>query len=441
MLVALLPSQLHGGATPLAGFAARFRGFFRGNIDKDSDAVEVRHMPALATATLLPNVAFALPGCEQTHGLWLPSAASDADIEVGNVVGSVLALMTAKNLSLRCHTGYRWGVLANNYDAHRTASLGICEQVAQRLADKGCALTAHRHAAGGIDGQPASVVIVDRTMDLVGSSSVCGSALAGQSQEHGCILDKLLTALPRRRQHSNQLHISLSAASPIHLIPDRYVLGIVHLTLSLILPKLTRRFVCRLPGSSASLGGSLFHPTNDVACNLLRAAMLSPEPDAQLVLQRALLSALGVDGIDVATSETTDGKPTLGAVSSAQLRQLAERLATDRIRAYRHSPLLELAAAMLYVLAPDQSMPQSFDLIVEAERMFLAMLGQAPQTESLLQTLIEIMTTDEGAVHLSLAAIVQLLIFVYSASMSHFSYRRGTHNKRAHGRAHQSARK
>jgi hypothetical protein len=211
-----------------------------------------------------------LPGCEHTHGLWPAAAAEAAAVsgsgqeggpqlqsggestgavtesdEVGRVAGCALALLASLGLSLPV-TRDAPGVFLAAANRQRPGPHGqLAAQVAQRLADRGCAATAHRHSArrggAGPDGfTMASVVVVDRALDLVGlaASSGSGAGVGGGVQGYysrggaaaaaaagglscGCVLDRLLVHLPRRRPHSSQLHIPLSAASRTHLLPDR----------------------------------------------------------------------------------------------------------------------------------------------------------------------------------------------------------------------------
>jgi hypothetical protein len=213
---------------------------------------------------------------------------------------------------------------------------------------------------------------------------------------------------------------------------------------------------CRVPGAATPLGGSLYHPTCPEACQLWEATILCPEDEALLRLQRALLAALGDEGVAAtaaaapASASVGAASPGLGAVSGAQLRELAERLSMDRVRAYRHAPLIELSAAILHAMPMLHAIPQpsSADarvsgsnrgdgagvgisnaaVLAELEKMVLVMVRQSPRAEGVLQTLVELIQASEklhegdqcqeGSDSTPLRVIILALIFAYSVCVA-----------------------
>ena len=350
LVLSALPADLHDGALPLSGFQARFRGAAPAGA-----AVEVRQLAALAAAALPGGRAFALPGCEATHGLRVPAAHAAAEREAGRVAGCVDALLHALDLSLPASRDVAGVFVASAAAAAGPSPASLASRVAQRLADRGCAATARRQARAAADGAagassaaaatgtPVSVVIVDRMLDLVGAASGGGGVRGGRGDERGCALDRLLATLPRKRPHSNQLHIPLGsiceAQDPLEataagaLIPD---------------------WMPGAAGAPVALGGSLYHPHDPVSRELLSTLVLGTESMACLELQRALIDAISDEELDGgATNEGDDGVG-LGAVTAAQLRSLAAKLAS-RPMAYRHTALLEIAAAMLAAMEVSSS--------------------------------------------------------------------------------------
>ena len=192
LILSALPADLHDGALPLSGFAARFRAILRGDVK-----VEVRQLAALAAAALPGGRGFALPGCESTHGLRLPTAHAAAEREAGRVAGCVDALLHALNLSLPASRDVAGVFVASSATAEPSAPT-LAVRVAQRLADRGCAATSHRQARAAAEGgdgpasngTPVSVVIVDRMLDLVGSASTGGGVRGGRGDQRGCALDR-----------------------------------------------------------------------------------------------------------------------------------------------------------------------------------------------------------------------------------------------------------
>ena len=249
---------------------------------------------------------------------------------MGRITGCIESLLASLNLTLpadRDSPGVFVTAVATT-DEGSAAGLSrkavtLSERVAHRLADRGCAATARRSSGRGRVGVPTSVVVVDRSLDLVGAaSSHGGGGKSGCGGECGCVLDRLLATLPRRRPHGNQLCIPLGAASGpnLQLAPDW------------------------LPGSNLPLGGSLFHPADRVGADLLRACVLGSEREALLTLQRALVNAICAEQLSASEAVATLIN---SAVSAAQIRGLCRALCSDRMRAYRHAPLVELAAAIL----------------------------------------------------------------------------------------------
>eukprot|EP01047_Picozoa_sp_COSAG01_P038977 COSAG01_NODE_3193_length_6435_cov_5.956597_2_plen_224_part_00 len=218
---------------------------------------------------------------------------------------------------------------------------------------------------------------------------------------------------------------------------------------------------CRVPGAATPLGGSLYHPTCREACQLWEATILCPEDEALLRLQRALLAALGDEGVAAAAATAAAtaapasasvgaASPGLRAVSGAQLRELAERLSMDRVRAYRHAPLIELSAAILHAMPMLHAIPQpsSADarvsgsnpgdgagvgisnaaVLAELEKMVLVMVRQSPRAEGVLQTLVELIQASEkqhegdqcqeGSGSTPLRVIILTLIFAYSVCVA-----------------------
>ena len=337
LVLSALPADLHDGSLPLSGFQARFRGALLA----EGATVEVRQLAALAAAALPGGRAFALPGCESTHGLRVPAAHAAAEREAGRVTGCIDALLHALDLSLPVSRDVA-GVFVASAAAAGPSPATLASRVAQRLADRGCAATARRQARAAADGAagaaaaaatgtPVSVVIVDRMLDLVGSASGGGGVRGGRGDERGCALDRLLATLPRKRPHSNQLHVPLGSICEAEgiaagaLIPDW------------------------MPGAAeapVALGGSLYHPYDPVSKELLSTLVLGTERVACLQLQRALIDAISDEELDGGATNEDDGGVGLGTVTVTQLRSLTAKL-VSRPMAYRHAALLEMAAAML----------------------------------------------------------------------------------------------
>ena len=340
LILSALPADLHDGALPLSGFAARFRA----KLPKDV-RLEVRQLAALAAAALPGGRAFALPGCERTHGLRLPTAHAAAEREAGRVAGCVDALLHALDLSLPASRDVAGVFVASSVSAEPSAPT-LATRVAQRLADRGCAATSHRQAraaAAGRDGPtstgtPVSVVIVDRMLDLVGSASAGGGVRGGRGDERGCALDRLLSTLPRKRPHSNQLHIPMGA------LDDQPDSESGSTSSSALIPD----WIPGPNGVPAALGGSLYHPTDSTSREVLASLVLDTEKTACLTLQRALINAISDEQVEGGVAADEDGVGVgLGVVSAAQLRSLVRKITVARPMAYRHTALLELSAAML----------------------------------------------------------------------------------------------
>lgn len=340
LILSALPADLHDGALPLSGFAARFRA----KLPKDV-RLEVRQLAALAAAALPGGRAFALPGCERTHGLRLPTAHAAAEREAGRVAGCVDALLHALDLSLPASREVAGVFVASSVSAEPSAPT-LATRVAQRLADRGCAATSHRQAraaAAGRDGPtstgtPVSVVIVDRMLDLVGSASAGGGVRGGRGDERGCALDRLLSTLPRKRPHSNQLHIPMGA------LDDQPDSESGSTSSSALIPD----WIPGPNGVPAALGGSLYHPTDSTSREVLASLVLDTEKTACLTLQRALINAISDEQVEGGVAVDEDGVGVgLGVVSAAQLRSLVRKITVARPMAYRHTALLELSAAML----------------------------------------------------------------------------------------------
>lgn len=340
LILSALPADLHDGALPLSGFAARFRA----KLPKDV-RLEVRQLAALAAAALPGGRAFALPGCESTHGLRLPTAHAAAEREAGRVAGCVDALLHALDLSLPASRDVAGVFVASSVSAEPSAPT-LATRVAQRLADRGCSATSHRQAraaAAGRDGPtstgtPVSVVIVDRMLDLVGSASAGGGVRGGRGDERGCALDRLLSTLPRKRPHSNQLHIPMGA------LDDQPDSESGSTSSSALIPD----WIPGPNGVPAALGGSLYHPTDSTSREVLASLVLDTEKTACLTLQRALINAISDEQVEGGVAVDEDGGGVgLGVVSAAQLRSLVRKITVARPMAYRHTALLELSAAML----------------------------------------------------------------------------------------------
>jgi hypothetical protein len=359
LVLSALAADLHDGALPLSGFAARFRA-----AAAEGTAVEVRQLAALATAALPGGRAYALPGCESTHGLRVPTAHAAAEREAGRVAGCIDALLSALDLSLPPSRDVAGVFLASGASAEPSAAT-LASRVAQRLADRGCAASSRRQARAAAEGgsaapstpTPVSVVVVDRMLDLVGSASGGGGVRGGRGDERGCALDRLLATLPRKRPHSNQLHIPLGAADKQAAVPE-----------SRSSPGATALIPDWMPGACdapVALGGSLYHPTDPTSRELLASLVLDTEKIACLTLQRALIDAISDEKLEggAAVDDGADGVG-LGVVSASQIRSLASKLAASRSMAYRHTALLEISAAMLAameaseVLLPPPPAPQ-----------------------------------------------------------------------------------
>ena len=341
LILSALPADLHDGALPLSGFAARFRAKLQKGV-----RLEVRQLAALAAAALPGGRAFALPGCESTHGLRLPTAHAAAEREAGRVAGCVDALLHALDLSLPASRDVAGVFVASSVSVEPSVPT-LATRVAQRLADRGCAATSHRQAraaAAGRDGPistgtPVSVVIVDRMLDLVGSASAGGGVRGGRGDERGCALDRLLSTLPRKRPHSNQLHIPMGALDDQ---PDSEESG--SSSSSALIPD----WIPGPNGVPSALGGSLYHPTDSTGREVLASLVLDTEKAACLTLQRALINAISDEQVEGGVAVDEDGGGVgLGVVSAAQLRSLVRKITVARPMAYRHAALLELSAAML----------------------------------------------------------------------------------------------
>lgn len=339
LILAALPADLHDGALPLSGFAARFRAKLGGG-----GRIEVRQLAALAAAALPGGRAFALPGCENTHGLRLPTNHAAAEREAGRVAGCIDALLHALDLSLPASRDVAGVFVASSFTAEPSAPT-LATRVAQRLADRGCAATSHRQgrAAGSgghgsaSTGTPVSVVVVDRVLDLVGSASAGGGVRGGRGDERGCALDRLLSTLPRKRPRSNQLHI------PMGVLDDQPGSESGSASSSALIPD----WIPGPNGVPAALGGSLYHPTDSTSREVLASLVLDTEKTAYLTLQRALISAISDEQVEGGVAVDGDDGVGLGVVSATQLRSLVQKIAVARPMAYRHTALLELSAAML----------------------------------------------------------------------------------------------
>ena len=329
------------------------------------------------------------------------------------MAGCIDALLTSLDLSLPASRDVAGVFVASSVSVGQSLPT-LATRVAQRLADRGCAATSRRHAPGATGGSaasastPASVVIIDRMLDVVGAASAGGGARAARGDECGCLLDRLLATLPRKRPRGNQLHIPLGVldtASPCSaVIPDW-------------LP-------AHQGAEPTALGGSLYHPTDPVGRELLSALVLEREKAACVTLQRALIDAISEEELDGGASVLEDGDVGLGVVSAQQLRALAAKLSA-RPMAYRHAALLEIAAAVLAAMEPSAAATTSVmtktcekhpSIRAELERLVLATVADATQARELLSMITELIGAEGQAQwSLSLPELLLALAFVYSA--------------------------
>ena len=113
LVLSALPGDVHDGATPLGGFAARFRAVLDPDGRLHDSAVQVRQLPALGCAAILPPPlpaggadtrldasTYTLAGFEDTHGLRLPASCTQSDYEIGCAAASIDALLIMLRLSL-----------------------------------------------------------------------------------------------------------------------------------------------------------------------------------------------------------------------------------------------------------------------------------------------------------------------------------------------------
>jgi len=216
-------------------------------------------------------------------------------------------------------------------------------------------------------GSHASVLLIDRTLDLVGPCL---------HTDH--LLDQMFSTVPRKTAFSIDLSINLDPL--LHPGSDQAML---------------------LPDISGTL--STAGTTSEELQRLQRALLEEHSRGALTAVKKAL--------VDIATKEKLAMKAPkgLGKVTLPQLCEMMEAFSSSSPAFSKHLPILQLVSAVIQTLKTREA--DKWEELMGVEKMLMATLTEG---ESVLQQLCELIQGDDGGPRFTLNQILILGVLVYS---------------------------
>ncbi|XP_065846392.1 sec1 family domain-containing protein 2-like [Oscarella lobularis] len=214
----------------------------------------------------------------------------------------------------------------------------------------------------------ASLVLIDRTLDMVG----CASHLSD------CLADRIVGLLPKFHSHSSDVAINMS---PMFSANVSY-------------------------STDALAPGTLYHGNSQIAQSLLRSFISLREKEAVMEVSRLLLDAMAKERIPVEVERVT-------RMTVDRLKGFVRKFSSEPEAFLKHSALLECSLAAINTLECQET--SHWERLLATEKgLLLGVLEESGGSDSPLSQLCSLVQSDKQMRHLTAKDVLVLCIFLYS---------------------------